>query len=116
MAPTIAYDEAGRVAVVARSPGGSAIIDYVVKTLLAMIDRNFDPQAAAALPNFGSRNGPAELENDTPVVTLETKLQALGHQTQVIDQTSGVQAIVRTPRGRIGRRRTTRREGMVIGD
>jgi gamma-glutamyltranspeptidase len=40
MAPTIAYDEAGRVAVVAGSPGGSAIIDYVVKTLLAIIDRN----------------------------------------------------------------------------
>src|SRR5512144_1602474 len=34
MAPTIAYDRSGRVAIVTGSPGGSAIIDYVVKTLL----------------------------------------------------------------------------------
>ena len=67
MAPPIAYDNDGCVAIVAGSPGGSAIIDYVVKTLLAIIDWKLDPQAAAALPNFGSRNGPTELEKDTAV-------------------------------------------------
>ena len=46
MAPTIVYDRHGRVAIVAGSPGGSAIIDYVVKTLLAIIDWKLDPQAA----------------------------------------------------------------------
>lgn len=115
MAPTIAYDNDGRVAIVAGSPGGSAIIDYVVKTLLAIIDWKLDPQAAAALPNFGSRNGPTELEKDTPVAALAPRLAALGHDTRIIDQTSGVQAIVRTSRGWIGGA-DPRREGVVRGD
>ena len=45
------------------SPGGSAIINYVAKTLIGIIDWGLDPQAAIALPNFGSRNGPTELES-----------------------------------------------------
>ena len=78
MAPTIVYDRFGRVAIVAGSPGGSAIINYVAKTLVGIIDWDLDPQAAIALPNFGSRNGPTELERNTPVVALEPKLRALG--------------------------------------
>ena len=62
MAPTIVYDRNGRVAIVTGSPGGSAIINYVAKTLIGIIDWGLDPQAAIALPNFGSRNGPTELE------------------------------------------------------
>ena len=115
MAPTIAYDHAGRVAIVTGSPGSSAIIEYVVKTLLALIDWHLDPQAAAALPNFGSRNGPTELEKDTPVAALAPKLIALGHRVTVIDENSGVQTIVRTPRGFIGGA-DPRREGSVLGD
>ena len=115
MAPTIVYDHAGRVAIVAGSPGGSAIINYVVKTLLAIVDWKLDPQAAVALPNFGSRNGPTELEKDTAVAALEPKLQALGHRTRVIDQTSGIQAIARGRDGWIGGAEP-RREGVVLGD
>ena len=62
MAPTIVYDRTGRVAIVTGSPGGSSIINYVAKSLIAIIDWGLDPQAAIALPNFGSRNGPTELE------------------------------------------------------
>jgi gamma-glutamyltranspeptidase/glutathione hydrolase len=115
MSPTIVYDRAGRVAIVAGSPGGSAIINYVVKTLLGIIDWKLDPQAAVALPNFGSRNGPTELEKDTEVVALEPRLRALGHATRVMDQTSGLQAIVRTRDGFIGGA-DPRREGIVLGD
>ena len=115
MAPTIAYDARGRVAIVTGSPGGSAIINYVVKTLVALIDWKLDPQAAIALPNFGSRNGPTELERDTAVALLQARLEALGHRTVVIDQTSGVQAIMRSTRGWIGGA-DPRREGLVLGD
>jgi gamma-glutamyltranspeptidase/glutathione hydrolase len=115
MAPTIVYDKAGAVTIVTGSPGSSAIIDYVVKTLLAIIDWGLDPQAAAALPNFGSRNGPTELEKDTPVAALAPKLAALGHDVRVIEETSGVQTIVRTPRGFVGGA-DPRREGTVLGD
>ena len=114
MAPTIVYDESGAVAIVTGSPGSSAIIDYVVKTLLAIIDWRLDPQAAAALPNFGSRNGPTELEKDTPVASLAPKLAALGHDVRVIEETSGVQTIVRTRGGMVGGA-DPRREGTVLG-
>jgi gamma-glutamyltranspeptidase/glutathione hydrolase len=114
MAPTIAYDDAGRAAIVTGSPGGSAIIDYVVKNLLAIIDWKLDPQAAAALPNFGSRNGPTELEAQTPIVALAPKLRALGHVVRVMDETSGAQTIVRTAHGFVGGA-DPRREGVVLG-
>jgi gamma-glutamyltranspeptidase / glutathione hydrolase len=115
MAPTIVYDRAGRVIVVAGSPGGSAIINYVAKTLIGVLDWGLDPQAAVALPNFGSRNGPTELERGTSAASLEEKLRALGHSTQVTEQTSGLHVIVRTRGGWVGGA-DPRREGAVRGD
>jgi gamma-glutamyltranspeptidase/glutathione hydrolase len=114
MAPTIAYDRHGRVAIVAGSAGGSAIINHVTKTLLGIIDWELDPQAAVALPNFGSRNGPTELESNTAVAALAPKLRALGVAVQTPVMTSGTQAIVRTRSGWIGGA-DPRREGLVVG-
>jgi len=115
MAPTIVYDARGRVYMVAGSPGGSAIINYVAKTLVGVLDWGLDPQAAIDLPNLGSRNGPTELEKDTPIAALEPKLKALGHETRVMEHTSGLQAIVRGRSGWIGGA-DPRREGTVAGD
>ena len=55
------------------SPGGSQIILYVVKTLVAMLDWGLDAQQAAALTNFGSQGGAFEIEYSlpTPVAGLE---------------------------------------------
>ncbi len=115
MAPTIVYDGQGRVHAVLGSSFGSTIINDVAKSLTAIIDWGLDPQAASALPNYGSRNGPTELEKGTAVVALEQRLQALGHDTRVVDDTSGVHAIVRTKTGWIGGA-DPRREGTVAGD
>jgi gamma-glutamyltranspeptidase/glutathione hydrolase len=115
MAPTIVYDGFGRVAIVAGSPGGSAIINYVAKTLVAMIDWDLDPQAAVALPNFGSRNGPTELERNTPLVALEPRLKALGAPVWITDHTSGLHVIQRTSNGWIGGA-DPRREGIARGE
>lgn len=114
MAPTIAYDRHGHVAIVTGSPGGSAIINYVAKTLIGIIDWGLDPQAAIALPNFGSRNGPTELEADTEVAKLAPKLRALGADVRLISLTSGAQAIVRGKDGWVGGA-DPRREGVVMG-
>ena len=115
MAPTIVYDRFGRVAIVAGSPGGSAIINYVAKTLLAIIDWDLDPQAAVALPNFGSRNGPTELERNTPLVALEPRLKALGAPVWITDHTSGLHVIQRTKDGWVGGA-DPRREGIARGE
>ncbi len=114
MAPTIVYDNRGRVAMVVGSPGGSAIINYVAKTLIGVLDWRLDPQAAIDLPNVGSRNGPTELERGTSAVALAPKLRALGHDTSVMDHNSGLHAIVRTANGWIGGA-DPRREGIVRG-
>ena len=115
MAPTIVYDGAGRVFMVAGSAGGPAIVNYVAKTLIGVLDWGLDPQAAVALPNFGSRNGPTELEAGTAVARHEPRLRALGHETVVMIETSGSQAIVRTKDGWIGGA-DPRREGIARGD
>ena len=115
MAPTIVYDHRGHVFMVVGSPGGPAIINYVAKTLVGVLDWRLDPQAAVDLPNVGSRNGPTELERGTSAVDLASKLQAIGHETRVMNHTSGLHAIVRTPTGWIGGA-DPRREGVVRGD
>jgi gamma-glutamyltranspeptidase/glutathione hydrolase len=115
MAPTIVYDAQGRVTVVAGSPGGPAIINYVAKTLIAIIDRKLDPQTAVDLPNVGSRNGPTEIERGTSAEALAPKLQALGEATRINDQNSGLQVIVRA--GGLWRGAAdSRREGTAQGD
>ena len=109
------YDPAGRVRLVVGSPGGSSIINYVTKAILATVDWKLDPQAAVALPNFGSRNGPVELEQDTPVAALAERLRALGHDVSVLPLTSGAGAILRERGAWVGGA-DPRREGTVRGE
>ena len=115
MAPTIVYDAHGRVAVVVGSPGGPAIINYVAKTLIAVLDRQLDPQAAVDLPNVGSRNGPTEIERGTRAEALAPGLRALGETTRIVAQNSGLQIIVRRG-GRWLGAADSRREGTARGD
>jgi gamma-glutamyltranspeptidase / glutathione hydrolase len=121
MAPTIVYDAKGNVNIIAGSPGGSAIINYVAKTLIGLIDWKLDPQTIIDMPNFGSRNGPTELEKGTAIEALKTPLEARGHSVNVMEFTSGIQALQRTynANGKANGWRggaDSRREGMVLGD
>jgi gamma-glutamyltranspeptidase / glutathione hydrolase len=120
MAPTIVYDAKGHTEIVTGSPGGSAIANYVLKTLVGMIDWSLDPQAAIDLPNYGSRNGPTELEKGTALEALKPQLEARGHTVSIMDFTSGLQALQRTydASGKASGWRggaDPRREGIVIG-
>ena len=115
MSPTIVFDAFDRLYVVTGSPGGSQIIGYVAKTLIAILDWRMDPQQAVDFGNFGSRNGPTELEAGTESERWKTALEAKGHTVTVGDMTSGTQAIVVTPAGFVGGA-DGRREGVAIGD
>jgi gamma-glutamyltranspeptidase/glutathione hydrolase len=115
MAPTIVFDAEGRLYAVVGSPGGSQIIPYVAKTLVALMDWKLDPQVAVDLPNFGSRNGPTELEAGTEAEGWKADLEAKGHEVKLIDMNSGIQAIVVGADGLTGGA-DSRREGVAIGN
>jgi gamma-glutamyltranspeptidase/glutathione hydrolase len=115
MSPTIVFDAFGRLYAVTGSPGGSQIIEYVAKTLVAILDWKLDPQTAVDLPNMGSRNGPTELEAGTEAEGWKPALEAKGHEVKLMEMTSGIQAIVVTPEGFLGGA-DSRREGVAIGD
>ena len=95
MSPTIVFDADNRVEAVLGSPGGPNIIQYVVKTLLGLIDWRLDIQQAIDLPNFGAQTGPATtLERHSAAVDAREELEARGHQVRVLDENSGVHGIV----------------------
>jgi gamma-glutamyltranspeptidase/glutathione hydrolase len=96
MSPTIVFDKkTGRFVEAIGSPGGPLIINYVAKVLVGTLDWGLNMQEAIALPNFGSRNGPTELEAGRfPAATIE-QLKARGHTIRIGEQTSGLQGIER---------------------
>jgi gamma-glutamyltranspeptidase/glutathione hydrolase len=121
MAPTLVFDRnSGELLATMGSPGGSQIIEYVSKSLVAMLDWKLDPQAAINLPNFGSRNGATELEAGLFSPALKQALKDKDHALNEIDMTSGIQAIVRTrdAQGKVSLSggADPRREGQALGD
>lgn len=96
MAPTFVFEKGSKKLVLATgSPGGSAIINYVAKVLVGTMDWGLNVQQAISLPNFGSRNGPTELEQGRVSDALVEALKAKGHNVRVMEQTSGLQGIMR---------------------
>jgi gamma-glutamyltranspeptidase/glutathione hydrolase len=129
MAPTLVFDSspAGRGALyaVTGSPGGSTIIQYVVKTLVAMLDWGLDPQQAVSLVDFGADNSPlTNVGGEDPEINtsdngdhdpLVQGLRALGHQVNLSNQSSGLSAITRGSSNWTGGA-DPRRDGLVMGD
>ena len=115
MAPTMVFDSAGRLQLVIGSPGGSAIINYVAKALVGVLDWKLDIQQAIDLPNFGSRNGPTQIEAGSRYEVLTRPLEQRGHQVNLIRLQSGLHGIERVPAGWRGGA-DSRREGVVRGD
>lgn len=114
MAPTIVLKN-GEPYLAVGSPGGSRIIGYVAKTLMAHIDWGMDIQQAISAPNVLNRFGSFELEQHSTASQLAPSLQQIGYKTDVRDLNSGVQGIVITKDGLIGGA-DPRREGKVMGD
>lgn len=116
MSPTLVFARgAGGPVLATGSPGGAAIIHYTAKSLIAALQWGLAPQQAAALPNFGTFNGPTLLERGRfPAATLEA-LRQRGHAVEQIPMNSGVQTLRRTPAGWFGGA-DPRREGQVRGE
>ncbi|MBI4967814.1 MAG: gamma-glutamyltransferase family protein [Rhodospirillales bacterium] len=111
MAPTIVFEGADRPVLAVGSPGGGAIIGYVAKTLVAVLDWGLAPQEAVALPHLLNRNGPTETEDEA----LAARLASLGHRTKVGPMTSGLH-LIRIRPGRLEGGADPRREGVALGD
>ncbi len=113
MAPTIVLKD-GKPVLVVGSPGGSRIIGYVAKTIIAYLDWGLDVQAAISSPNLVNRFGTFDLEEGTAAAGLEEALVGLGYEVSVQDLNSGVHAIA-IGEGLQGGA-DPRREGIALGE
>lgn len=111
MAPTILRRDGAPVLILG-SPGGSRIIPYVAKTIVAMVDWGLDPQAALDLAHLVNRFGIYELEDRAAGLALD--LRTLGYEVEISDLTSGLHVIDIGVRLRGGA--DPRREGLAYGE
>ncbi len=134
MAPTVVLTRGadganGDLVMVTGSPGGAAIIQFVTKTVVGVLDWGLDAQQATSLLNFGSGNSTttgiggehphiaaADNGNGDPLVM---GLRALGHTVSVSAQSSGVSTVLRVQvdgQPRLQGGADPRREGLALGD
>ena len=134
MAPTLVFRRGSGGApdtlmMVTGSPGGAAIIQYVVKTLVGVLDWGLDAQQASAMVNYGAGNQPVtRLGGEHPRIdtaddgrrdALANGLRALGHEVSLDAQSSGVSTLVRVRvdgEDRWQGGADPRREGLALGD
>lgn len=115
MAPTIILKD-GRPAFALGSPGGSSIISYVANTIIGLIDWQLDIGQAMARPHMINRFGTYELERGTQAERFADDLAALGYETAIRDQNSGLHGVALHPDGSIEGGADPRREGVALGD
>ncbi|MHA1189100.1 MAG: gamma-glutamyltransferase [Alphaproteobacteria bacterium] len=113
MAPTIVFRNSAPVLAVG-SPGGSRIIGYVAKTLVAIIDWNMNVQDAINLPHLVNRFGTYDLEKGTAAENFGPALEAFGYKINARALTSGLHGISIGSDGLLGGA-DPRREGVAIG-
>lgn len=115
MSPTLVLDAKGGLVMAVGSPGGSRIIGFVAKTLVAALDWKLPMQAAIDLPNFLNRNGVTELEDAPGTAAIKTALEKRRHKVRVFSRESGLHGIRVTPGGLDGGA-DKRREGVVLAN
>ena len=129
MAPVLVLDlhaprPQAQLYLVTGSPGGGAIIQYVVKTLVATLDWGLDAQQSASLMNFGAFNHPSTLLDGAhphaATAALADTLRRWGHQVDTRAQTSGMATLLRQAASPTGAPRwqagvDPRRDGLALG-
>ncbi len=114
MSPTIVLKD-GKPAFVIGSPGGSRIIPYVAKTIIALIDWDMNMQQAVDLPHLVNRFGTYDLEKGTKAEAMQADLEALGYETSIRDLNSGLHGIAVLNDGTLEGGADSRREGLAAG-
>ena len=116
MSPMLVIDGNAKLVMAIGSPGGSRIIGYVAKTLIAVLDWKMGIQAAINLPHFTNRNGATDLEQGTQLESIKPALEELGHEVRIRKLTSGLHGIIIDENGQLYGGADRRREGVSIGD
>lgn len=115
MAPTIVL-RGGEPVLLIGSPGGANIIPYVAGALVGILDFGLDPQTAVDRPHALNRNGPTRVEVGEGAEALTEALAEFGHEAEMVDLNSGLQAIVIRTDGSLAGGADRRREGLVLGN
>ncbi|HYD87096.1 MAG TPA: gamma-glutamyltransferase [Vitreimonas sp.] len=114
MSPTIVTDRNGELVLVVGSPGGSAIVGYVARTTIGILDWNLPVQEAVNLSNATARTSPANIEEERMPAGVAAELRRRGWELRDVAglEESGLHAIRVTPNGLEGGA-DPRREGVV---
>ncbi len=115
MSPTIIFEPDGSLYMLIGSPGGTRIIAYVAKTIVAHIDWQLNVQDAIAFPHIINQNGITALEEKQPVLGFVESLEAMGHEVRLQNMSSGLHGIVVSGKRLLGGA-DPRREGIAMGD
>jgi gamma-glutamyltranspeptidase/glutathione hydrolase len=116
MAPVIVLDRKGRFVAALGSPGGSSILAYNLKTLIAVLDWKMPMQQAVALPNLISRGETysAELSRFSPDLITGLAEQGVTLKASGIGEVSGLHGVIKRKGGYEGGA-DPRREGVARG-
>ena len=104
MSPTIIFDENGDPTMLTGSAGGSSILAYSTKTILAVFDWDMSAQEAVDFPNVVARGEPVGVEASVSGgPAIADYLTALGYNVQQgRGENSGLHVIVVRPDGMSG--------------
>jgi gamma-glutamyltranspeptidase/glutathione hydrolase len=114
MSPTIVMRDGAPVLAIG-SPGGSRIIGYVARAIIAWADWGMDVQQAVSMGHAVNRFGTYDLESGSDAEGLATALETMGFKVKIRDLNSGLHAIAITPDGLQGGA-DPRREGIALGE
>lgn len=114
MTPVVIFDKKGNVWGALGSPGGPAIMGYVAKTVIAMLDWNMTMQQAIDLPNMVNPRGAPALERGRFEASTIEALKQRGHAVSERELTSGVHGVRILKNGAFDGGADKRREGVVL--
>ena len=113
MAPTIVLKD-GKPIIIIGSPGGSNIINFVVNSIISLLEWDMSIQEAVSHPHAINRWGKFEIEESPYSSNLENSLMNMGYDTKIRKYYSGLNGIFIDTEIYGGS--DPRREGIALGN